>query len=1131
MTGYGQGDVINPVPINPNRWIPNNGSFDYKNWKVRDNMIIPVKPDTVTNKVPGLIQVFNRNLYFVGTDSNWHTPFTDTSALHNQIANIGSSLATKLNISDTAGSRLRASAGENMIISGSFPDLSFSARSTGRTTSVAGLRTLADAQIDTGVIYQTKDFGGGQWYYDPTDVTSTDNVGTVIVNGTKRLKRIYSGGVNVRWFGAIPNDNLDDRAAFKAALTATPFELFIPTGNWNLSDSISIKKKVHIIGENTWFSYGCKITVATGKYGFVFEAYNTPVWDPVRSVTTGASDASEIEGVYLIQAAPKTIGHAIWSHVRVYIHNCFIQDFGGDGIHIEATAITNAYESTLYRVDMANRGTGYTSVPAVTLTGNGTGATAHAVMAYGVETLSITNPGIYNSKPAVDAYDGTDNDVERVGVGFRESVLSMGLVNPVVNAGGTGYTTATVSFSGGGGTGAAATATISAGAITGITITSPGTGYETRPTVTITGDGTGASVSVYLGVLSITKYGAGMYYEVAPSIVFYGGTTGTIATGGAVAVPTMNYPHIKRIVVDNPGAGYSNISATITGGGGTGASAIALLGGHLEGNANNFKIEHVRVIGCFNGIVVRGGDANAGMGVGIDCSTNRQYGIWDASFLGNKWTSCHTAANDLRGYVNSGGAALTDFDNCYSEGDQYPSWGMASTTFNGGDHGAGIENRNNVIRMGVLSNRLQLNNNDITGRGAVNVGINTDPGNGDILTVTNTGLTSGQDVRWKILKNNSDMVLDASNSSSSRWWFMTGRNTAMTWGRTTAQPYITYVDRLFLGQGVTGTGRQVTSAASFPPALKTPQTSWGIGDFVFNQTPTAASGVVGWSRLTQGSGNVLGTDWLELKTATGVAATSGTVTSVGLTMPGVIFNSSVTGSPVTTSGTFTPTLATQTANTVFAAPTSGAAATPTFRSLVPGDFATQSAYTVLGNHTSSTGAPTFGKVPVQSINATGYVGSGGKALLDNGTWGTPTGGGATAEATEAAYTETMTFTATTAPTGITGIYRWTQIGKMVTLTITFKASSAGSAVTSAFMPLPSSVPAPNIPSTAPAGKTAIGTGSGWLTIAAATTYWPPTANGIAGLERSATGVYQVWIWMPTSQNTNGGTATVTYWTP
>ena len=62
---------------------------------------------------------------------------------------------------------------------------------------------------------------------------------------------------------------------------------------------------------------------------------------------------------------------------------------------------------------------------------------------------------------------------------------------------------------------------------------------------------------------------------------------------------------------------------------------------------------------------------------------------------------------------------------------------------------------------------------------------------------------------------------------------------------------------------------------------------------------------------------------------------SGTVTSVSLALPAIF---TVTGSPVTGSGTLTGTLANQSANRVWAGPTNGAAAAPTFRSLVTADL-------------------------------------------------------------------------------------------------------------------------------------------------------------------------------------------------
>lgn len=69
-------------------------------------------------------------------------------------------------------------------------------------------------------------------------------------------------------------------------------------------------------------------------------------------------------------------------------------------------------------------------------------------------------------------------------------------------------------------------------------------------------------------------------------------------------------------------------------------------------------------------------------------------------------------------------------------------------------------------------------------------------------------------------------------------------------------------------------------------------------------------------------------------------ATSGTVTSVALADGSSTPIYTISGSPVTSSGTLTFTLNTETANTVFAGPTSGGAAQPTFRSIVAADLPT-----------------------------------------------------------------------------------------------------------------------------------------------------------------------------------------------
>lgn len=63
---------------------------------------------------------------------------------------------------------------------------------------------------------------------------------------------------------------------------------------------------------------------------------------------------------------------------------------------------------------------------------------------------------------------------------------------------------------------------------------------------------------------------------------------------------------------------------------------------------------------------------------------------------------------------------------------------------------------------------------------------------------------------------------------------------------------------------------------------------------------------------------------------------TGTVTSVGLSLPTGVFD--ISGSPVTSSGTLSATFDNQSANTFFAGPSSGAATTPSFRTLASADI-------------------------------------------------------------------------------------------------------------------------------------------------------------------------------------------------
>lgn len=95
-------------------------------------------------------------------------------------------------------------------------------------------------------------------------------------------------------------------------------------------------------------------------------------------------------------------------------------------------------------------------------------------------------------------------------------------------------------------------------------------------------------------------------------------------------------------------------------------------------------------------------------------------------------------------------------------------------------------------------------------------------------------------------------------------------------------------------------------------------------------------------RYTAGSGDPEDLTATQIRTILNVADGSmpGTVTSVAISLPTMF---SVSGSPITGAGTLTASLANQNANIIFAGPSSGSAAAPTFRSLVAADLPSHTA--------------------------------------------------------------------------------------------------------------------------------------------------------------------------------------------
>jgi hypothetical protein len=149
------------------------------------------------------------------------------------------------------------------------------------------------------------------------------------------------------------------------------------------------------------------------------------------------------------------------------------------------------------------------------------------------------------------------------------------------------------------------------------------------------------------------------------------------------------------------------------------------------------------------------------------------------------------------------------------------------------------------------------------------------------------------------------------------------------------------LDRLTLGTALqylrTNAGATAAEWAAFP-TFEVPLTfSTGLTRTVNTITVNTTQNIAKLSNLTTNGFVKTGGGDGTLSVDTSTYLTSA-VTSVGLALPTSIFD--LSGTPVTTTGTLTATLDNQSANTVFAGPTNGVAATPAFRSLVAADVPT-----------------------------------------------------------------------------------------------------------------------------------------------------------------------------------------------
>lgn len=108
----------------------------------------------------------------------------------------------------------------------------------------AALRAYAGAATQVRI---TDPGIAGFFYYDASDTTSNDNGGTVIVAGNgKRWRRIYEGGVNIKWFGAVGDGVTNDAVAIQKGidcLGSAGGVVYFPAGTYRVARNIGINDR------------------------------------------------------------------------------------------------------------------------------------------------------------------------------------------------------------------------------------------------------------------------------------------------------------------------------------------------------------------------------------------------------------------------------------------------------------------------------------------------------------------------------------------------------------------------------------------------------------------------------------------------------------------------------------------------------------------------------------------------------------------------------------------------------------------------------------------------------------------------------------------------------------------------
>jgi hypothetical protein len=288
-------------------------------------------------------------------------------------------------------------------------------------------------------------------------------------------------------------------------------------------------------------------------------------------------------------------------------------------------------------------------------------------------------------------------------------------------------------------------------------------------------------------------------------------------------------------------------------------AGVHIEAGDAASNANGFRLDTLAIWHCGCGVVVRGGDTNAGVGIAIDVTgrgeSRAELGIEDGSFLGCTWLGCQVAA--VPGTAYSAGivsAAYSTFIGMYKEADSGPVKIGGSAQAFGGDIGE-------VEFIGVAPSLTPYGNRNIS---------ETTASHGPGITLTGYLIPDGVSAIGFASADDTHYYRHQYGQPEAGWWSLnhgaSSANTAMAYSGTNAAegPGKAWAyNGIFLGNPKT-----LVINGTEPPSSGT----WKQGDVVMNNAPTAG-GFAGWICIDSGTQSQL----LGIQTAASVNELATTV--------------------------------------------------------------------------------------------------------------------------------------------------------------------------------------------------------------------------------------------------------------